>query len=315
MKLMKHKKILSAVMAMAMLGSMQAIAVNAEETENEESIENIEAVEAIENSESENDSNPEQDQNSAQESETIPDATDSNPEPDDVPATTSQTDAPATTMTTIVTTVTTIATPATSETDAEIISSDLGQPKIGDFKVSPAPSGADGENAVISWDAVEGADGYQVYRTLVEQKDPDTPVSYSFDVKGTSYQTAGSTAYKETIKVRAFKLVDGERVYSAWSENKTVYLNGMEEPGNSSSGESTTIATTTGANSTGTTTTKSSSTTTTKATTTKAESTTSTEQLTGSPKTSDSRSAGLWISIGVATAISASATRRKKNHK
>ncbi|MDE7120717.1 MAG: hypothetical protein K2O42_00975 [Oscillospiraceae bacterium] len=308
MKFMKHKKILSAVMAMAMLGSMQAIAVSAEETENEES---IETVEAIENSEDNSNLDPNQDQNSSQESEIIPDATESD-------ATTPQTDVPATTMTTIVTTVATIATSVTSETDAEVISSDLGQPKIGDFKVSPAPSGADGENAVISWDAVEGADGYQVYRTLVEQKDPDTPVSYSFDVKGTSYQTAGSTAYKETIKVRAFRLVDGERVYSAWSENKTVYLNGMEEPGNSSSGESTTTVATTvsGNNSSGTTTTKSSSTTATKATTTKAESTTSTnkEQLTGSPKTGDTSSVGLWICVGVTTAISASATRKKKQN-
>ncbi|MDE6087245.1 MAG: LPXTG cell wall anchor domain-containing protein [Oscillospiraceae bacterium] len=305
---MKHKKILSAVMAMAMLGSMQAIAVSAEETENTES---IETVGNIENSENNNSQEQDQNQNSSQESETIPEATDapatdgaSQTEPESS-VTTQQTDAPATTV------VTTIATPATSKTDSETISSELEQPELGDFKVT---TGSDGESAVISWDAVDGADGYQVYRTVVEEKDPDTPTSYTFDVKGTSYQTSGSIPYKETIKVRAFKLVNDEKIYSTWSENRTIYLNGMKDPGSSSSEESTTTVATVGNgnNSSETTTTKS-STTTTKATT-KEKSTTSsdTEQKTGSPKTGDPSSVGLLLGASATAALAAVMTRKKK---
>lgn len=296
---MKHKRILSAVMAMALLGTMQAVAVHAEEAENAENIENIENVENVENQDAEE----EPPQTTAPETE--PEAPLTTPEEIQTePVTTpqaSETDAPATTAATLAT-----------ETDAttEVVSSELKKPEPGNFKVSSAPEGSDGESAVISWNPVDGADGYQIYRTTVEESDPDTPTSYTFDVKGTSYQTSGSIPYKETIKVRAFKLVNGERIYSAWSESKTVYLNGMKDtdtPSTTQKPDSTTTPKTT---------TTTAKTTTTGKTSTAAKSTTAsdTETKTGSPKTGDTSSVGLWIGAGTTAAIAASITRKKKDN-
>ena len=125
-------------------------------------------------------------------------------------------------------TTTAATTTATAVASTEKVSSDkLAAPKVSDFSTYQL-EGADGTNAVISWDAVAGADGYQVYRIGVAENDPDIPTAYTFDVKGTSYQTGASNAYKETVKVRAFQLVNGEKVYGPWSASKTVYLNGMK---------------------------------------------------------------------------------------
>lgn len=303
---MKHKKLISAIMAIALLGTMQTMMVGAEEVETSDA-EVVAMTEAPATTQIITTEEPVSTSTVAsiattQAVESTQEETQTTEELENAP-----TDAPDVSSTTsIVTTVTSMTTESatTATTVKEIISSDLKAPEIGDFKITD-PSGEEGGNgdsAVISWNAVEGADGYQIYRTEISRGQEDTPISYTFDVKGTSYKTGDSTRqYKETIKVRAFKLVNDERVYSAWSAEKTVYMNGMKEE---------TLTTTAGAS-----TTTKTTTTTAKATTTTAKSTTSTDGKTASPKTGDNIIKIALIGAGAAglVAVALVATKKKKD--
>ncbi|MBD5142153.1 MAG: LPXTG cell wall anchor domain-containing protein [Ruminococcus sp.] len=238
---MKHRKILSAMIAITMLSSMQAIIANAEEIEtNANETEVVDSTEApatvitteqvlattaaVVTTEATTEAELTDAPTNAPDESIVETTTVSNNSGDsDLDITTAPVSSTVATTATIVTTAT---------TSNEVISADLKAPEIGNFKVT-SPDGEEfgnGDVAVISWDAVDGADGYQVYRTEINKGQEDIPTSYTFDVKGTSYQTGDSTRqYKETIKVRAFKLVDGERVYSPWSAERTVYMNGMQD--------------------------------------------------------------------------------------
>ena len=232
---MKHRKILSAMIAITMLSSMQAIIANAEEIEtNANETEVVDSTEApatvitteqvLVTTEATTEAELTDAPTNAPDESIVETTTVSNNSGDsDLDITTAPVSSTVATTATIVTTAT---------TSNEVISADLKAPEIGNFKVT-SPDGEEfgnGDVAVISWDAVDGADGYQVYRTEINKGQEDIPTSYTFDVKGTSYQTGDSTRqYKETIKVRAFKLVDGERVYSPWSAERTVYMNGMQD--------------------------------------------------------------------------------------
>ena len=232
---MKHRKILSAMIAITMLSSMQAIIANAEEIEtNANETEVVDSTEApatvitteqvLVTTEATTEAELTDAPTNAPDESIVETTTVSNNSGDsDLDITTAPVSSTVATTATIVTTAT---------TSNEVISADLKAPEIGNYKVT-SPDGEEfgnGDVAVISWDAVDGADGYQVYRTEINKGQEDIPTSYTFDVKGTSYQTGDSTRqYKETIKVRAFKLVDGERVYSPWSAERTVYMNGMQD--------------------------------------------------------------------------------------
>ena len=205
------------------------------------------------------------------------------------------------------TTKATLSTESTETTVKEVTDSKLSAPKIGEFKVSTV-EGADGQTAVVTWEAVEGAEGYQVYRTIVEEFSSDTPTSYAFDVNTTAYQTSGSIAYKETIKVRAYRLKeDGTRAYGAWSSNATVYLNGMKQDETTATAKSTTTDKTT------TTTKKSTTATTAKKTDSSSTSKTNiTSDGEPSPKTGDTSSLPAIMSSLSAALIAGAASKKKK---
>lgn len=282
---MSYKKIASAIMAFVMAASMTAVSVNAEETENEPLADNTAGIEETQAPEPEPTSPPETEkvqetdppvqvltepEQQDNETETAPEK-ETESQSAESEQNTSETDAPNTMTTpetttaigttaigtattknasetqTTATTAATVATATTATTAAtEVISNKLAAPSLGEFKISSV-EGADGTNAVISWNAVAGADGYQVYKTSVDASEPDMPTSYAFDVKGTSYQTAGSIPYKETIKVRAFQKVNGQIVYGPWSASKTVYMNGMKQETTATKATSKTEKTTTAA--------------------------------------------------------------------
>ncbi|MDE5737402.1 MAG: LPXTG cell wall anchor domain-containing protein [Oscillospiraceae bacterium] len=307
---MKHRKILSAMIAITMLSSMQAVIASAEEIEN-----NANEIEAVDLTEA-----PATIITTEQVLATtaVVVTTEATTEVELTDAPTNAPDEPTVETTTVssdsgdsdldITTApvsSTIATTATTSND--VISADLKAPEIGNFKIS-SPDGEEfgnGDSAVISWNAVDGADGYQIYRTEINKGQEDIPISYTFDVKSTSYQTGDSTRqYKETIKVRAFKLVDGERVYSPWSAERTVYMNGMEEAVVTTTGTTTTAIKTT--------------TTTTKSTTTTVKSTTSNsknDDVEASPKTGDNiiKIAIIGIIAAVLVAIAIIASKKKKD--
>lgn len=81
--------------------------------------------------------------------------------------------------------------------------------------------GSTNKTAVLEWTKISGADGYQVYRSTSE------------DGKFTRVKTTGKTGYDDQklktgktlyYKVRAYKLVDGKKVYGAFSEVKGVKI-------------------------------------------------------------------------------------------
>ena len=309
---MKHRKILSAMIAITMLSSMQAIIANAEEIEtNANETEVVDSTEApatvitteqvLVTTEATTEAELTDAPTNAPDESIVETTTVSNNSGDsDLDITTAPVSSTVATTATIVTTAT---------TSNEVISADLKAPEIGNFKVT-SPDGEEfgnGDVAVISWDAVDGADGYQVYRTEINKGQEDIPTSYTFDVKGTSYQTGDSTRqYKETIKVRAFKLVDGERVYSPWSAERTVYMNGMQDAD---------ITTTTV-----TTTTIKTTTATAKSTTTTVKNTTSNSKnndVEASPKTGDNiiKIALIGIIAAALVAVAIITAKKKKDLK
>lgn len=312
---MKHRKILSAMIAITMLSSMQAVIASAEEIENNaneiEAVDLTEAPATIITTEQVLATTAVVVTTEATTEVELTDAPTNAPDEPTVETTTVSSDSgdfdlditTAPVSSTIATTATIVTTATTSN---EVISADLKAPEIGNFKVT-SPNGEEfgnGDVAVISWNAVDGADGYQIYRTEINKGQEDIPTSYTFDVKSTSYQTGDSTRqYKETIKVRAFKLVDGERVYSPWSAERTVYMNGMEEAVVTTTGTTTAIKTTT---------------TTTKSTTTTVKSTTSNsknDDVEASPKTGDNiiKIAIIGIIAAVLVAIAIIASKKKKD--
>lgn len=250
---MSHKKVLSALMALLITASMTVISVGAEEDvpENDVIIEETNNHGEILEDAPEETQAPETEAPAPTEAETEAPATSAPEETTKASSTTTVNHpdggtGPGTTTTTD-TTDTTEDTDSTDSTDntkettttsksTEKVTGDLSAPKMGEFKifnfadVNPDAEGG-GSYAVISWDAVEGAEGYQVYRVLTLEGQGDIPTSQSFDVKGTSYQTSESnTPNSESVRVRAFKTVNGEKVYGPWSATKTVYLNGMKAP-------------------------------------------------------------------------------------
>ena len=78
-----------------------------------------------------------------------------------------------------------------------------------------------GEDAVevhFEWDAVEGADGYEVeevnkYREEQEYREP----AITSETTETTYVDSAQDEWDFKIKVRAFKGTGSERVYGEWS--------------------------------------------------------------------------------------------------
>lgn len=299
---MSYKKITSALVAFTMLASMTALSANAEEADTPAEVPEVietqapapveteapapvetEAPKPVETDAPtpvETDA-PAQIETAApvQESESVSSETKSASETPETVATSSE--APETIAPSETGTATTaVSEGSTVATTAESINKDIAAPKLGDFIVT---SGDSGSSAVISWSAVEGADGYEIQLVQTPQNGKSSTTSIPSTSKTAFQFDCGKEAMKATVRVRALK--NGEK--GSWAE-KTVYLNGMKEE-----------------------TTKS----TTKATTAKKTETTTTKKTetnkTESPKTSDS-SAIPAVAGAAAVALLAGAVTLKK---
>ena len=76
---------------------------------------------------------------------------------------------------------------------------------------------ADGVEYTVTWKKVAGASGYQVkVVSLVE----GSWKTYYVSTKKLSFSEAGSTIQQMRAKVRAYKIVNGKKIYGAWSKLK-----------------------------------------------------------------------------------------------
>lgn len=81
------------------------------------------------------------------------------------------------------------------------------------------PANSDGYSYKIKWKAVSGAKGYQYKITEV---DGGTYTRTGYKGKNSrSYTFSASSVRKFSIKVRAYRVVKGKKVYSLWSVTKT----------------------------------------------------------------------------------------------
>ena len=81
-----------------------------------------------------------------------------------------------------------------------------------------------GTQAYLTWNSVNTADGYEVLVQLPE----GTDAVYSVDSNKLTLQNF-SEGYTYKAKVRAYKYVNGEKVYGAYSVLKTIYFEKQEE--------------------------------------------------------------------------------------
>ena len=196
--------------------------------------------------------------------------------------TTADTTSPATE-----TAVTTATEKETAATTAESINKDIAVPKLSDFIIT---SGEGASSAVISWNAVEGASGYEIQLIETPSGGKSTSTSIPSTTKTAFQFNFGTDPMKATVRVRALK--DGEK--GAWAE-RTVYLNGMKPEETKAATTATTKATTAAAK--------------------KQETTTAKKTETGkteSPKTGDSANIPAVAGAAAAALLAGAAVQRKK---
>ena len=76
---------------------------------------------------------------------------------------------------------------------------------------------ADGVEYTVTWKKVAGASGYQVKVTMLIEGSWKTQY---ISTKKLSYSEAGSTIQQMRAKVRAYKTVNGKKIYGPWSKLK-----------------------------------------------------------------------------------------------
>ena len=91
--------------------------------------------------------------------------------------------------------------------------------KTGDGRWMVPP--ADGVEYTVTWKKVAGASGYQVKVTLLDEGKWQ---SHYVTTKKCSYSEAGSTIGRSKAKVRAYKIVNGVKVYSNASRAKGIRM-------------------------------------------------------------------------------------------
>lgn len=80
------------------------------------------------------------------------------------------------------------------------------------------------KTSVVSWNKVSGADGYEFYYKF----NSCNPITKT--VQGTSYTLKTETQFylalsgKIQVKVRAYDIVNGSKVYSSWSPVRNIYI-------------------------------------------------------------------------------------------
>lgn len=106
---------------------------------------------------------------------------------------------------------------------AEIFAASMpGQPAITSLKAASSST-----NVTISWTKASGAYGYSVYRATKES-DPYTRIRSTVKTSYTDTATSGDKTYY--YKVKAYKYVNGKRVYGLVSAPKSVVTNYSRPP-------------------------------------------------------------------------------------
>ena len=75
----------------------------------------------------------------------------------------------------------------------------------------------------IEWNPVNGADGYETW--FCENDYCNSPYIETKDIQDCYFETGASITVHVEFKVRAYKLVDGKKIYSNWTETKMFDLN------------------------------------------------------------------------------------------
>ncbi len=128
--------------------------------------------------------------------------------------------------TTISTTDATTTTEATTETTSTTELT-LDAPILGDFVEEPPTNGGEGSVYVISWDTVDGANCYEYF---VEKTEDGETYTIQEETTDLFYSTSSSVEMTVCIKVRACAYDTNEnRVYSDWSNTKTITLNAIND--------------------------------------------------------------------------------------
>lgn len=89
---------------------------------------------------------------------------------------------------------------------------------------------ASGIRVFAQYDKVKGVDGYQIKSVITYRKGSDGfgPIvsdTKTINTKKTKRLLSKNEDYKKaTVKVRSYKICDGEKVYSKWSKEKTKKL-------------------------------------------------------------------------------------------
>lgn len=100
-------------------------------------------------------------------------------------------------------------------------------PKLGKFKdvtYRYAGYGGDGWAYEVTWNAIQGADGYDVW---CYQYSCETPYEYMDTIIGAEnnfFEIQASVPVYAEVMVRSFRYVDGEKEVSDWSKKVTGYL-------------------------------------------------------------------------------------------
>ena len=97
-------------------------------------------------------------------------------------------------------------------------------PNIGEFYDSTDYSAfGDGTSITVKWNAVKNASGYQY--EVTESDYYNDPYYYDGETTSCSFTTGASDSIAVEFRVRAYKVVNGSRIYGDWSNTVYGYLN------------------------------------------------------------------------------------------
>ncbi len=103
------------------------------------------------------------------------------------------------------------------ETDEDEDVSELSVPAISKFQKNDDTE-TDGVMVYVTWSAVENADGYEIEAVETENTPDAEPYKRNVVTSDTYFETGASVPMNIKVKVRAYKNVDGDNIYSEWSE-------------------------------------------------------------------------------------------------
>lgn len=100
---------------------------------------------------------------------------------------------------------------------------ELSVPAISRFQENTDTEG-DGAMVYVTWSAVENADGYEVEAIETENTPNTEPYKRTVVTSETYFETGASVPINVKVRVRAYKNVDGDNIYSEWSETSECEL-------------------------------------------------------------------------------------------